>query len=60
MVKGAIKQPLRIQAPPLGGCWYIYNFTPKTRRHLLHEQMAPPILMTHQVKVQHLIPASQE
>ena len=22
MVKGAIKQPLRVQTPPLGGCWY--------------------------------------
>jgi len=21
MVKGAIKQPLRVQTPPLGGCW---------------------------------------
>ena len=26
MVKGAIKQPLRVQTPPLGGCWYIYIY----------------------------------
>ena len=24
MVKGAIKQSLRVQTPPLGGCWYEY------------------------------------
>ena len=24
MVRGATKQPLRVQTPPLGGCWYIY------------------------------------
>ena len=23
MLKGATKQPLRVQTPPLGGCWYI-------------------------------------
>ena len=23
MVKGATKQPLRVQTPPLGGCWYV-------------------------------------
>ena len=25
MVRGATKQPLRVQTPPLGGCWYIFN-----------------------------------
>ena len=26
MLKGATKQPLRVQTPPLGGCWYIYIY----------------------------------
>ena len=30
VVKGAIKQPLRVQTPPLGGCWY--EFTHFQRR----------------------------
>ena len=26
MLKGATKQPLRVQTPPLGGCWCIYIY----------------------------------
>ena len=43
VVKGAIKQPLRVQTPPLGGCWYEFTHfqrfsqwvcnLPKVRRH---------------------------
>ena len=24
MVRGAMRQPLRVQTPPLGGCWYLF------------------------------------
>ena len=34
MVKGAIKQPLRVQTPPLGGCWYTFTIIGSLRHRL--------------------------
>ena len=36
MVRGATKQPLRVQTPPLGGCWYIYIYLTHLSRSCAH------------------------